>query len=107
MERSVRLPVLDGDDIAYEPTERAEFTFGQWTLPAKSGATRRMTPVPQAAPLGVVIPRSNVPSTSRRDALPTPMIAPPPSATRAVALGLAIGTAVGVVLLGVGWHLLG
>jgi hypothetical protein len=110
------LPVLDRDDLGTEPTLRAEFSFGQATLPVP-----RTTPVPPApvhyggvvkafprtpTPTPAPYPRrpSPTPMSSALLTLPTPMIAPPPSAKRALAIGFTIGTSLGLAILGAAWH---
>ena len=111
MTASVRIPVLHGgdDEVAYEPTQRAHVSFGQWTMPLRAG-TRPFEPIgglstPATQPLMIsAVPRK--PTRTGETELPAPLIAPPPSASRAIALGSAIGMTLGVALLALAWRFL-
>lgn len=98
------LPVLNGDDLGTDPTVRAQFSFGQWTMPVLQGPP---TPV-MAFPGSIVKPSPRVPvPTPRPNAVevPAPMTSPPPSVKRALVIGFTIGTSFGLALLGAAWHL--
>jgi hypothetical protein len=104
-QRASKLPVLDGDDVGFEPTVRAEFSFGQVTLPLR----KAVATMPFPAKRGEVVKahprrRTPTPKPSVEGSIPTPMISPPPSATRAVAFGFMIGTSLGLAVLGAAWH---
>ena len=108
------LPVLDRDDLGVEPTIRAEFSFGQVTLPVVRPGTP-VPPAPQAAGVVKAFPRtpaptpyprrpSPTPKPSAMDEMPSPLVAPPPSPTKGLAIGFTIGTSVGLAILGACWH---
>lgn len=100
------LPILNRDsgDLGSDPTVRAELSFGQVTLPVV-----RSTPVPPAPHAGGFVkahPRrpSPTPKPNVMDAMPAPLVAPPPSPTKALVIGFTIGTSVGLAILGACWH---
>jgi hypothetical protein len=94
------VPALHPDDLATEPTVRADFSFGQVTIP--------MAHVIPGRPLeagSFVKPFPRVPTpTPVPESIPTPLIAPPPSPTRGLAIGFTLGTSLGLAILGVVWH---
>jgi hypothetical protein len=103
------IAVLDYDDIGSEPTLRAEVSFGQWTMPLRHGIPGQPQPVATTSePFVKPIPRVHTPtpnpSASASEMMPTPMIAPPPSAARALTIGFTIGTSLGLAILGAAWH---
>lgn len=96
------LPVLDRDDLGTEPTVRAEFSFGQVTLPMQPRA-----PGKPIRALSIVKPVPRVPTPTPRpntEVIPTPLTAPPPSPARGIAIGFTIGTTLGLAILGAAWH---
>lgn len=109
------IPVLDRDELGTEPTERAQFSFGQVTLPVPPTRTTPLPPMPQAGGAVKAFPRTPTPTPFPRRPTPTPkparlddmvspLIAPPPSPTRGLAIGFTIGTSVGLAILGACWH---
>lgn len=110
------LPVLDGDDFGSDPTIRAEFSFGQATLPLVRTTPVLPSPMPASAVAAVKVhPRQYTPTPYPRRPTPTPqprtldtmaapLIAPPPSPKRALAIGFTIGTSLGLAILGATWH---
>jgi hypothetical protein len=97
------LPVIDlEEDIGYEPTVRADLAFGQWTMPFRDAVP--VVPTPGG---GIVKPSPRTPYPTPNPssaARPDPRIVPPPSPTRSLAIGFAIGTSLGVAILGAAWH---
>ena len=102
---AARLPVLDADDMGIEPTVRADFNFGQVTLPVPPAAAM-VVPNPSSAVKAY--PRTPTPtpnpSSQRAHGTTTVVMPPPPSAKRSLAIGFVLGTTLGLALVGAGWH---